>query len=110
MTRKSRIARFIFFAVAALAGLSFVAERLWNWLMPVVFGLPSITFWQAIGLLVLSKILFGGFRAGPGGHRFWRRKMMERWEAMTPEEREQFRQGMSGRCGPLKPAITDQQD
>ena len=36
-------------------------EHLWNWLMPAMFGLQTVTFWQALGLLVLSKILFGGF-------------------------------------------------
>ena len=67
--------------------------------MPALFGLAVITFWQAVGLLILSKILFGGFRfrRGPGLH--WRRRMTERWEKMTPEQREQFREGMRGRCG-----------
>jgi len=31
---------------------------LWNWLMPVIFGLPEIGFWQAFGLLILSNIFF----------------------------------------------------
>jgi len=53
----------------------------------------------AVGILVLSKILFGGFRGRPGPHMYWRRRMMERWEQMTPEEREKFRQGMRGGCG-----------
>lgn len=78
--------------------------RLWNWLMPDLFGLHTISYWQAIGVLVLSKILFGGFRGGRGGGPWgWRRRhMMERWEKMTPEEREKerekIRQAFAGRC------------
>lgn len=97
--RISRVLKFALFAVLFVTVFSFVVLRLWNWLMPAVFGWHVITFWQAVGLLVLSKILFGGFRGGPGRHMYWRRRMIERWEKMTPEEREKFRQGMGGRCG-----------
>src|SRR2546421_68092 len=88
---------------AELAGLRFmlVGLGLWNWVMPALFGQDLIGFWQALGLLVLSKILLGGFRGRPSPHMFWRRRMMERWAQMTPEEREKFRQGMRGRCGPF---------
>ena len=77
----------------------YVVMTLWNWLLPSLTGWHVISFWQALGLLILSKILFGGFRGG--GHRpwQWRRRMMERWERMTPEEREKFRDSMRGRCG-----------
>jgi hypothetical protein len=71
---------------------------LWNWLSPALFELPPVTFWQAIGLLALCRILFGGFGLGGGSHRAYsRRRMAERWEQMTPEERERFRQGLHGR-------------
>src|SRR5215470_12373017 len=69
----------------------FVVMQLWNWVMPAVFGWHAITFWQAVGLLLLSKLLFGGFRGGWGHGRHWRRGMRERWEQMTPEQREHFR-------------------
>ena len=75
---------------------------LWNWLTPTLFGWRQITFWQAVGLLALCRILFGGL----GGHRprsNMRRRMDERWEQMTPEEREKFRQGFRGRCWPFEP-------
>lgn len=102
MHRGLRIVRFALFALAALAVLSFVVMHLWNWLMPSIFALHAITFWQSAGLLLLSKILLGGFR--PGRKMFWRRRMMDRWEKMTPEEREKFRQGMQS-CGrPFGPA------
>jgi hypothetical protein len=66
--------------------------------MPGLFGLHAITFWQAVGLIVLGRLLFGGFGPRFGGGP-WRRHMTERWERMTPEEREKFRAGMRGRCG-----------
>lgn len=97
--RIARMLKFALFAVLFVTVFSFVVMRLWNWLVPPVFGWHVITFWQAVGLLVLSKILFGGFHGRPGRNMYWRRRMTERWEKMTPEEREQFRQGMRGRCG-----------
>jgi hypothetical protein len=90
----------------ALAALLFgwVTKELWNWLMPSIFGLRLITFWEGVGLVVLGKLLFGGFHKhghGHNGRRAWKRKMRSRWAAMTPEERERFRAGMKGRwnCG-----------
>jgi hypothetical protein len=80
--------------LVAVAVFGCVVMSLWNWLAPAVFGLHSITFWQALGVLILSKILFGGFHGRHGGH--WKRRMNERWQQMTPEEREQFCQGMFG--------------
>jgi chromate transport protein ChrA len=94
--------KFAVIALVAVTVFSFVVMSLWNWLVPPVFGLHAITFWQALALLILSKILFGGFRGRPGANMHWRRRMMERWEQMTPEEREKFREGM-GRCGHFRP-------
>lgn len=91
--------KFVIFALLAAAALSFVVMSLWNWLMPALFALHRISFWQALGLLLLSKILFGGFRGRGGPHMHWKRRMMERWAEMTPEEREKLREGMKGRCG-----------
>lgn len=99
--------RFALLAALFLAGFSFVVMRLWNWLMPGLFGWHLISFWQALGLLVLSKILFGGFRGGAHHGLHWRRRMMERWEQMTPEEREKFRQAMRGYCGPFGSQTTE---
>lgn len=89
--------KFAVIALAAAAVFGLATMSLWNWLMPALFGLRAITFWQALGLLVLSRILLGGFRGrgGPGMH--WRRRMHERWQQMTPEEREKFRQGIGER-------------
>jgi len=84
----------------AVTLFSFVVRGLWNWLMPALFGLHVISFWQALGLLILSKILFSGFH---GRHSFGRDRQMRlirRWEQMTAEEREAFRAGLRGGCGP----------
>jgi len=96
--------KFALFAALAITVVSFAFMSLWNWLTPAVFGWHAITIWQALGLLVLSRILFGGFRGRMGCGSSWRRRMSDRWEQMTPEEREKFRQGMRGRCGPFGPA------
>jgi hypothetical protein len=110
--------KWIFVLPAAILGLALfifvggeVVQLLWNWLLPPLFGWREVTFWQALGLLALCRILFGGFvRHGSGGshlrHRLRERmaermgeRMGKRWERMTPEERERFRQGMRARCG-----------
>jgi hypothetical protein len=94
--------RWIWLAPAAILGmLLFIALGgelvllLWNWLLPPLFGWHPITFWQAIGILALCRILFGRI-GGRGFHGYNRRR---RWERMSPEERERFRQGMRGRFG-----------
>jgi hypothetical protein len=80
--------------VVLLAWLGFVVMGLWNWLMPGLFGLKLIGYWQALGLIILSKILFGGLHGGrgQGGRRL--HGMRERWKQRTPEEREKFRQDL----------------
>ena len=93
----------ILFLIIVIAGFGQAVLHLWNWLMPTLFRLPAITFWQAVGLLGLSWILFGGWRGfrGPGQSERgkWRNRMSQRWEQMTPEERDKFREGVQGRCG-----------
>ena len=91
-----------FVAFIALGGV--VVRELWNWLLPPLFQWKTITFWQAIGLLALCRILFGGFGLHGGNHSGYRRRMAERWDHMTPEERERFREGMRGRFGCAPPA------
>ena len=76
-----------------------IVRRLWNWLLPQLFGWPEITFWQALGLLALCRILFGGFGCHGPGRPGVRRRMGERCGRMTPEERERFRQGVRERWG-----------
>lgn len=76
-----------------------VVRLLWNWLAPTLFGWRQITFWQALGLLALCRILFGGSGFRGSGRSDYRRRMAERWERMTPEERERLRQSWRGRWG-----------
>jgi hypothetical protein len=83
--------------LAAIAAFVFIGgtlvQSLWNWLMPVLFGVREVTFWQAVGILALSRILFGGF--GGGGHR-----SSGRWgRNMSADDRERLRQRMRERCG-----------
>lgn len=97
--RGLHIVRVLVTVIVACVVFGFVTMELWNWLMPAIFGLRLITFGQAIGLVVLSKILLGGFHAPWAGRRRWREHMQDRWAHMTPDQRERFREGMRGRCG-----------
>jgi hypothetical protein len=78
---------------------SYVVMRLWNWLTPALFGWHTVTFWQALGLIALVRILFGGLGLpGRAGSRM-RDRMRDRWGNMGPEERERFRRVMFERFG-----------
>ena len=93
-------------ALIACVALGFIVMGLWNWLLPPLFGWRVITYWQALGLFILSKLLFGGLRGGHG-HGFRRRELRERWEQMTPEQRDQFRKGMQGWCSQAKTSVAE---
>jgi hypothetical protein len=102
MTRRWK--KLIFIAPLAILGmLVFIfiggelVLHLWNWLLPPLFGWPQLTFWQALGLLALCRILFGGLGLRGTARSNVRRRMEERCEAMTPEERERIRQQMRER-------------
>jgi Ca2+/H+ antiporter, TMEM165/GDT1 family len=93
---------FLFIFIAAVLVFGLVVMGLWNAILPAVLGVKTITFFQALGILVLSKILFGSFSGG--GRRWrggpaWKEKMKQRWDNMTPEEREKFKAGWKNRCG-----------
>jgi hypothetical protein len=92
--------RIIGFAALAVGLAGYVVMALWNAVLPSVTGLHAITFVQAVGLLVLSRILFGGLRGWRGRRGHWRARMRARWQQMTPEERERFRDVLGSRaCG-----------
>jgi hypothetical protein len=122
LMKMTRLTKLMIIAPLAILGMVIFAwiggaivMLLWNWLAPALFGLRQVTFWQALGLLALCRILFGGFGMGGGGHRHSRRRMEgrirervreridERWEQMTPEERERFRQGLHGSSAQTTP-------
>jgi hypothetical protein len=91
--------KFLVFVLLAATVFSFVVMELWNWLMPALFSVHAISYGQAFGLLVICRILFGGFRGRPGFGGDWRMRFIQRWDQMTPEEREKFRAGLRGGCG-----------
>ena len=88
------------FGITAIIVFTFVGgtvvQLLWNWLLPPLFGWRELTFWQALGMLALCRILFGGV-GGRGGGRRWRH------DNMTPEEKERFRARMRERWGWSRP-------
>jgi hypothetical protein len=93
---------FLILFIAGVIIFSAIVMQLWNAILPAVLGVKTVTFAQAFGILVLSKILFGGFGRrggwnGRGGH--WRRNMQDKWSSMTPEEREKFKSEWKSRCG-----------
>lgn len=90
--RARRVVKFVILAILLIPLFGFVVMLLWNWLMPTLFALPTIGFWQAWGLFVLSKILFGGFRGQPGRHHR-HGHLHDRWAHMSDEERAAFRRG-----------------
>jgi Ca2+/H+ antiporter, TMEM165/GDT1 family len=96
---KRKIFFIIPFALLGVAVFTEIVMLLWNNVLAVVLHISTITFWQALGLLVLSKILFSGFRGGHWGRHQWREKMQQRWMNMTPEEKEKFKQEWGKRCG-----------
>ena len=96
---KGKIALIAPIGLAAIALFGFIVMYLWNWLVPAVFGAHTVTFWQALGLLILARILVGGLGGGHGDDKRARRSMMDRWRQMTPEEREAFRQGLRNTGG-----------
>lgn len=107
-----RIGKFIAAMIVATLVLGFVAMMLWNALIPDLFRGPFLTFWQAVGLLLLSHILlraWGFGRHGNGWRRErWRRRFEEKLAAMNLEEREKFREEYRRRCGPPRREEPDQ--
>lgn len=103
MKREFWARRILFFIlIAALAILFFggIVMLLWNNVLAAVTNVHTITFVQALGILVLSKILFSGFRGGWGPRRYyWKQRMAQKWNSMTPEEREKFKHEWQRRCG-----------
>ncbi len=89
----------------------FVVMTLWNYTMPAIFGITTITFWQAIALTILSKILFGGFSGGKGNRRhskgdYW----ASRWKNMSEEERERYKNRWNNWCEPREAVETKPSD
>jgi hypothetical protein len=97
-TSWKRVALFAPIGILGMALICFlggqIVMRLWNWLTPPLFGWHTLTFWQALAMLVLCRILFGGPMGG-GGRRGWR----GRGRHLSPEDRERFKQRVRERWG-----------
>jgi len=100
MNKGLRILGWTAMGLLAVSVFGLVTMLLWNWLVPVLFNGPIIGFWQALGLLVLSKLLFWG-AGGKGNHwrsrgyqNHWKNKVYNKFSSMTPEEREALKQKM----------------
>ncbi len=116
MTRRGKLFLIAPFAIMGIALFIFlggwIVMHLWNYLLPALFGWRMITFWQALGLLILCRILFGshfgshGWRGGPSSsiRERMRERMGKRWPEMTPEQREKMRQRWASACGFEPPA------
>jgi hypothetical protein len=98
--------RFFFFPIVAIAFVfagGYLVMQLWNYILPgTIAGVGELTYFKAIGLLILSKLLFGGFRGKPHGkcshhehHDYWKEKMMN----VTDEDKEKFKAGWRDHCG-----------
>jgi amino acid transporter len=100
--KKFWLKRAIFVPIGIAVGILIfgsVVMLLWNATLPTVFGVHTITFWQAVGILILSKVLFSGFHIRHGHHDFHQREknIREKWMNLSPEEKEKMRKQWWGR-------------
>ena len=96
--------------IGAFFLVALIVQTLWNWLIPDIFSWKEISYIQAVGLLILSKILFKGFfwNRGHWGHGRWRNDhWRSKYQSMSPEDRERFKQKMREKCGWYKPKDPD---
>ena len=99
-----KAAGFLVAAVAMILIAGGVVMALWNAVIPDLFHVQPLGYWQAVGLLCLTHVLFRGFgrwkygRPGMYSHH-WKHRLEEKLAAMTPEEREQFKSEWKRRCG-----------
>jgi hypothetical protein len=96
MTSKPFNKKFLFFIPLGIAFfflLPYAVMWLWNTILPGVIGVKTITYWQAAGIFVLSKLLFGHFGGG-GGHKPGQRN---KWKGMSDEDKAKFKEEMQKR-------------
>ena len=96
---KGKIAVFVLCVIAMFFAVSAIVMLLWNYLLPEILGVKAISFWQASGILILSKILFGGFQGKKGfGREKFQQLKEERMSGMTDEEKEKLKEVWKKRC------------
>jgi hypothetical protein len=109
-SRFPRFILFILFVFAFIVPLGFIITAIWNNILVGVLHVTVINFWQALGIFLICRILFGGFPGRPGwaGHGRRRREMEEmrnKWFNLSPEERKNFKQDLKNRsCRGSMPA------
>lgn len=97
-----KVLMIVIFGAAAILAFGYLVMSLWNFVLPVVLGVKTISFIQALAILLLSKILFGGFGGRASrwqGRGAWKDKMKQHWVKMSPEEREKFKAEWKHKCG-----------
>jgi hypothetical protein len=101
MNKGLKILKWTVVCVLFVLLFGYITMTLWNWLVPSLFSGPVINFWQALGLFVLAKILFGfggkGHCYGGHGGSHWKHRYYEKISSMTPEDRERFKARMKER-------------
>jgi len=92
--------KYIFAIIFGIIGLGFATLYLWNWLVPELFNGPLITIWQAFGLIILSKILFGSFKGkhNCSMHKGMQKNWKEKYEGLSDEEKEKFKNKFGKWC------------
>ena len=100
--KRHSIFKFIILAIVFFLLFGWIVMSLWNWLMPEIFGLTTITILQAYGLLALSKILFGGWGNGDRSkkkeHKGWKKRWDSKWKNMSEEEKVAWKAKMKDRA------------
>jgi hypothetical protein len=97
----SKVIKTVIFVAAFLLVMGTIVMALWNWLMPSLFNLPLLDLGHAIGLLLLARVLSGGFRLGfLSSKEHWEQKkeMWEKFSNMPPEERQKWKEDLRERC------------
>lgn len=94
-----KVLGFVACAATIAALFSYVVMLLWNHILVEVALVKAINFWQSLGLLLLSKILFGGFNKGfTGKGNKWSSELKAKWHNMSEEEKEAFKQQWRSKC------------
>lgn len=99
--RPARVAFFVLMLAAAAAAAGALVMALWNAVLVDALGAKPLGYWQALGLLLLCRVLFGKWgprRMGPPGAAGGRAAWGEKWGAMSPEQRASFRTHWKARC------------
>lgn len=87
-----------FIVPVGISGLAAIVMLLWNAILPDLFQVGALSFWQALGLLILCKILFGGFHGSGKRTCGPRRRFREKWKNMDTDEKQKFKDTWKNRC------------